>query len=1487
MIERVDGAARFARLEELQAAWAVAHPKRAAGGTVSLAGFGYQFLVVLRDVTRAWLATPSLAPPVTEALSDLVQVATDGQWTITQMKKTGTSGALAKALEELWTIDVVARRETPDLVDSLSYEVRCASWQLVDAQASIDRWTPPPSPDSHSESAVENFRRKVVTSTDPNPRDDLIDVLANKLRAADPLGWIHEWVGKLMAAAVDARDSRALSSELFSALSALRNADSQRRLPDGIRLISPDLREPDAVTTGPYLVGEQPRLRHLREGWFAPRRWQVVPATEAIREWISTDPFGTDRMRRLPVFWIEGRSGSGKSILLLQVMARLVASGVAPLMWLGGRTRLLPDAMKWAQLAVERGAQPIVCIDDPFSPGDQEAAVANWRRALVSLENLRDDGEVAPIIIACGPSEQVQALERDLIEDVNVSAWRLDESLDEANLETLRSWFEERTGAPAPDAGEGDVLMVQRFFEWRTGEPLTAFASRFRKRVEKLDQSGRLSSFIVQLLSVNRLYTGLPSAARFDLRDDDRDALEVLRSDHHIDIDVAEGRPGVWLTHPHLADALFVGWFSKTEHHQRVGALRDAILLSKKHGENPSEETAPLWAIARALTASSDEVVAARIHRGDATPMLAEAHSLWTADGARMSFAHLPSWLALSLELPDLELVPKPFEDAIEQMSAARVDETGFRLTCHILLSRLETFSAVEKRRTLGAIRSALDGAPEWYEWPHVGKDLARRTGASEDGLRLVSWVSNYGTSRHAPSVIGAALKIEGAKEDALKATAALANLAPCNRAWSYLFEGILGDSDRSPPFVLAWCRRHQTAPSVAFVLRSLIRDGNQGAVTLAHQWLAKNASNPIAHFLIELVLSEEESQEVAISIAAEWLSLYPESNGWAFLLQKLLEVLSDEGRRRAFIRRGLGWLEGRESRSEWAHLLAKLLSVAEEEGQLRALMTRGAAWLEGRGDRPEWAHVWQALLDAPVAEEYRQWLVAKGIEWLEGRERRSEWPHVLEKLLDFVDSAGQQEELVARGIAWLAGREDRSGWPQHLLKLLCVASSASELRILVGLGVAWLDGREKLPEWAFVFQKVMDLVDVDELRLALWARGVAWLKGREDRPEWSHVFQKVLEGADYEDQRQRLLTVGLSWLNGREDRAEWAFVFQKLIDFTDESEQLSKLIDLGIAWLAGREERPEWAFVLRKLIDVANESELLSKLTGLGIDWLDGREHRQEWPHLLKKLIETVDSEDRPFLVERGIGWVGDLAKRRRWLKTFQRLPSQTVATASLASAIGQVLPARVTGVANYGVFFELQGSTALLHISKMQKSVRADFKRQFPIGQEKEVRILFVDPESQKVSLADPVFETPTVGQTLTARVTGVADYGVFFEVQGHAGLLHISKMSKSARADMEGRFPVGQEKEVRVLSVDPQRQKIRLADPDFETPTDLADEAAETVAATGKPVELPPMPAWERRLVHEAIDQHVGVKSGSLGRGADRRVVILPDGDSEAGV
>lgn len=79
------------------------------------------------------------------------------------------------------------------------------------------------------------------------------------------------------------------------------------------------------------------------------------------------------------------------------------------------------------------------------------------------------------------------------------------------------------------------------------------------------------------------------------------------------------------------------------------------------------------------------------------------------------------------------------------------------------------------------------------------------------------------------------------------------------------------------------------------------------------------------------------------------------------------------------------------------------------------------------------------------------------------------------------------------------------------------------------------------------------------------------------------------------------------------------------------------------------------------------------------------------------------------------------------------------------------------------------------------------------------------------------------------------------------------------------------------------EPKRAIIDVADWRKGKEEELAHKArswAQQVLSTGQSQELPPMPSWQRRIIHMTIQETPGVRSESVGEGADRYLVISLD-------
>jgi small subunit ribosomal protein S1 len=153
-----------------------------------------------------------------------------------------------------------------------------------------------------------------------------------------------------------------------------------------------------------------------------------------------------------------------------------------------------------------------------------------------------------------------------------------------------------------------------------------------------------------------------------------------------------------------------------------------------------------------------------------------------------------------------------------------------------------------------------------------------------------------------------------------------------------------------------------------------------------------------------------------------------------------------------------------------------------------------------------------------------------------------------------------------------------------------------------------------------------------------------------------------------------------------------------------------------------------------------------------------------------------------------------------------------------------GAVMTGRVVSVRDFGAFVDLgAGVQGLLHVSEMAWA-RVDPSHVVKAGDEITVKVLRVDADAQKISLGlkqllgDPwskVSDTYEPGQMRSVRVTRVADFGVFVELEpGVEGLIPASETGVGRDGDLKKAFRIGSEVHAAILDVDAAARRIRLS-------------------------------------------------------------------------
>ena len=94
-----------------------------------------------------------------------------------------------------------------------------------------------------------------------------------------------------------------------------------------------------------------------------------------------------------------------------------------------------------------------------------------------------------------------------------------------------------------------------------------------------------------------------------------------------------------------------------------------------------------------------------------------------------------------------------------------------------------------------------------------------------------------------------------------------------------------------------------------------------------------------------------------------------------------------------------------------------------------------------------------------------------------------------------------------------------------------------------------------------------------------------------------------------------------------------------------------------------------------------------------------------------------------------------------------------------------------------------------------------------------QKQNRLVFSEREAQR-ELRERRLEEIEEGQTLTGRVVNIVKFGAFVDLGGIDGMIHVSELSWN-RVDHPGDvLSAGDEVEVKVLEVDPERERVSLS-------------------------------------------------------------------------
>ncbi len=155
-----------------------------------------------------------------------------------------------------------------------------------------------------------------------------------------------------------------------------------------------------------------------------------------------------------------------------------------------------------------------------------------------------------------------------------------------------------------------------------------------------------------------------------------------------------------------------------------------------------------------------------------------------------------------------------------------------------------------------------------------------------------------------------------------------------------------------------------------------------------------------------------------------------------------------------------------------------------------------------------------------------------------------------------------------------------------------------------------------------------------------------------------------------------------------------------------------------------------------------------------------------------------------------------------------------------------GDCIHGHVTTITNFGAFVDLGGIEGLIHISELSWGRVNHPENIVTEGQQVEVCVLQIDRERSRVALSlkrllpnpwDTVETRHHQGQVLNAVITSVVSFGAFARLDsGLDGLIHASELGDNGKDKLqpEDILHEGQHVQVRIINIDPDRQRLGLS-------------------------------------------------------------------------
>lgn len=853
---------------------------------------------------------------------------------------------------------------------------------------------------------------------------------------------------------------------------------------------------PAGVTKRRESVGDVVQWGRLLDGVYAPRPELLRRVTEEYLSWISNTGAVAQR-RRLPVFWIDGRSGDGKSVLLFQLAEFILSARPDTLVYQAARPDSLPALIDHAHNTSLDSRLILIVAEDLHRVTDVETFQAALKLTL--------DGDQSNVaVLACGPTPEKDAFIRTN-QSVEVSAWTMP-SISAQDVSIFSSWFD--TKIETINTLERTIL-VELLFAAQIGGSLAGFASTFGNRLRTFG----VFETVCNIVAINALDIGGPAELFGSTAD--RDSIERLAREDQLHFEwKQEGWGlGVRLVHGIIAWRLFEEWSNDPLRGPSIEVRLARVLSSILHiPQLPNVFGVHLM---RSLGRRLDTLL-------ECAPL----------DLARNKQQIFDEVLTNTDDSPSARCFP-----LMAILAEYSSNDQSFVNPAHITLAErivADDNSPARSRTLIAAYLSILE--------------FSERIVSKAYRVQAEGMVFDSVVGAHAAVALWMLVDRAGSAPILLERWLdAHTDVAPPKHFLCSALN-LIGTTPAVMRATLDWIRENWNGYRAIELLTILIRiNKDKETIDLAMKWVAENFEEARASDVLAALTHRNKNDERVRELAAHWIRNHPKRPAALDVMSTLLRVPSKKLRSELreltitlvrehldrplvtnLLTNALGtfthddeiyglaveWLERHQSQSQAADVIKSLLWRSPDDDQITELALDWVALMSAYSFS---AHVLSTLLSS---RNHSKSLQAAALDWIR---KHPENTQVFNPISTLLRVAGDEVSVRDAAYEWVSTHLDSAG-ASHVLSSL-IKADPGDVKV-----------RELATSWAssnrlnkITGQLVSTLLRVTGGEPTIRQLALDWLSVHERRIEAAQLLGTLLFATDGEPEIQRLATI---WVN-------------------------------------------------------------------------------------------------------------------------------------------------------------------------------------------------------------------------------------------------------------------------------------------------------------------------------------------------------------------